>query len=79
MERMREARKSESIGKSGPSIRRYAFSEKEKKCEVCKYNEYECCLDVHHKDMNPNNNSLENLIILCVMCHRKVHRKLIKL
>lgn|SRR6185437_2595484 len=45
--------------------------------EVCGYMEYECCLDIHHKDKDPNNNSLENLKVVCVMCHRKIHRKII--
>lgn len=28
---------------------------------------------VHHKDRNPRNNTLENLEILCVRCHRLEH------
>jgi hypothetical protein len=30
---------------------------------------------VHHKDCNPANNAPDNLIRLCVPCHRKSHRK----
>ena len=67
------------VGNSGPAIRKYAFSSKEKKCQICGFNEYECCLDVHHIDKDSNNNLLENLAILCVMCHRKVHRKIINI
>ena len=32
-------------------------------------------LDVHHRDANHQNNSPENLIVLCRSCHMKVHRR----
>jgi len=31
-------------------------------------------LQIHHKDGNPNNNSLENLIVLCRNCHINGHK-----
>jgi hypothetical protein len=31
-------------------------------------------LQIHHKDGNPNNNSLENLIVLCRNCHMNGHK-----
>jgi hypothetical protein len=39
------------------------------KCEICgkKAN------TIHHKDETMDNHSLENLIVLCVSCHRMVH------
>src|SRR5690606_35336733 len=40
-------------------------------CEICGK---ENALDVHHKDENPLNNSLENLQRLCRSCHIKIHR-----
>jgi hypothetical protein len=43
------------------------------KCRKCKRND--CKLDVHHKG-NPQDNSLNNLILLCGSCHQKAHRKL---
>jgi endogenous inhibitor of DNA gyrase (YacG/DUF329 family) len=49
------------------------------KCAICDYDEYDFCIDCHHIDENPNNNSLENIIMLCVMCHRKLHKGIIKL
>ena len=64
-------------GNSSASIRKFAFSKKEEKCQECGYKEYKCCLDIHHIDENPNNNTIENLAILCVICHRKVHRNII--
>ena len=30
-------------------------------------------MQIHHKDGNPFNNNLENLVILCKECHKKVH------
>lgn len=42
-------------------------------CAVCGYNEHKFCLDIHHLDHNAENNNLENIIILCAICHRKLH------
>jgi len=30
-------------------------------------------LEVHHKDKNRDNNSIENLVVLCANCHRIAH------
>lgn len=78
-ERIRKYRESGKVPKNGMQLRKYAFMHKEKECQICRFNEFDCCLDIHHVDSNPNNNSLENLAVLCVMCHRKVHRNIIKL
>lgn len=40
-------------------------------CEMC--GRTKCKLHVHHRDRNPENNSLENLQTLCVSCHRLSH------
>lgn len=72
-------RENKNLSHYGISRRKYIFSIREVKCENCGYDEYEKCLDIHHIDGNPSNNLKENLIILCVMCHRKVHRKIIKI
>ena len=53
------------------------FTEKEKKCEVCGYSEHDFCLDIHHIDNNPNNNTIENLAVLCAIYHRKLHKGVI--
>jgi 5-methylcytosine-specific restriction endonuclease McrA len=45
---------------------------KEKECESCGNAAWmgaEIPLELHHVDGNPNNNSLENLLILCPNCH----------
>lgn len=54
------------------SYRGRAFRKYEHKCAICGYNEDERLLEVHHIDKNRANNNIENLIILCVMCHKKI-------
>jgi len=58
---------------------RQAFSEDEKEvilansnneCVVCGAKEG---LHIHHKDKKPSNNQMNNLLVLCGVCHKKVH------
>ena len=35
-------------------------------------------LNVHHIDHNSRNNNFNNLITLCIYCHKKVHKKTYK-
>jgi hypothetical protein len=49
------------------------------KCEHCQYNERKELLDVHHIDSDRNNNEPSNLMVLCVMCHAAVTRRLAKI
>ena len=74
------------IGKT--TYRDLAFRAYPHKCEICGWDEDEDCLEVHHIDENRANPSLDNLIILCSICHRKLtigsyyldreHKKIIK-
>lgn len=48
-------------------------------CELCGYDEDVRLLDVHHIDENRNNNDINNLIVICVMCHAKITRKVCQL
>lgn len=41
-------------------------------CSICNRKEG---LHIHHKDHNPSNNRLDNLILLCGVCHKKIHMK----
>ena len=59
------------------TLRKYISDYKEMKCEICDYNEYDFCLDMHHIDHDPTNNIPENISILCCMCHRKLHKGII--
>ncbi len=43
-----------------------------KKCERCDYSKYEI-LQVHHKDRNRKNNSVDNLELICPNCHFEEH------
>lgn len=42
-------------------------------CHDCGYDEHEEVLQVHHVDINHNNNEIENLVILCPTCHEVRH------
>lgn len=49
---------------------------KEEKCECCGLSEWmgkPIPLELHHKDFNHYNNSLNNLQILCSNCHMQAH------
>lgn len=43
-----------------------------KSCERCGYNKYKI-LQIHHKNRNRNDNSIENLEIICPNCHYEEH------
>lgn len=43
-----------------------------RECVICGAKEG---LHIHHKDKNPQNNSPENLVVLCGVCHKKAHMK----
>lgn len=57
------------------SYRVYALRHHGKKCQKCSYDQFVDMLDVHHKDGNRDNNTLENLEVLCVWCHAIETRK----
>lgn len=47
-------------------------------CSICDFNILEA-LVVHHIDENRNNNTLNNLCILCLNCHKLVHKNKVSL
>jgi 5-methylcytosine-specific restriction endonuclease McrA len=55
------------------SYRALAFGSLEHKCASCGYCAFPDILQVHHKDMNHQNNALDNLAILCPRCHYLEH------
>jgi len=59
------------------TMRKYISQFRKMMCDICGYNEYEFCLDMHHIDHNPNNNHPDNIGILCCLCHRKLHKGVI--
>lgn len=56
-----------------PEYRAIAFSAHEHKCNRCSYSKVSEVLEVHHKNRNRSDNSLENLEILCPTCHEEEH------
>lgn len=65
-----------SVANSKKRIRLIEEGIKENKCEVCGRSEWmgkPIPLELHHKDFDHYNNSLENLQILCSNCHMQAH------
>lgn len=54
------------------TYRKLAFKAYAHKCAVCGWDDDEAVLEVHHIDEDRSNNNLDNLIILCPICHRKL-------
>lgn len=54
-----------------------------KRKEVLEMNNYRCSVcgyhsksnQIHHMDNNPSNNQIENLIVFCYECHKKIHSR----
>lgn len=53
--------------------RKLAFDNLDNSCAVCGWDQYPAVLEVNHKDLNRNNNELENLEILCPTHHQVFH------
>jgi hypothetical protein len=47
-------------------------------CSECGKNLPPHSLEIHHKDGNHQNNDLNNLTVLCTICHRSHHNAVIK-
>lgn len=45
-------------------------------CTRCGYDEFECGVDIHHRDGDKKNNHKDNLVALCAPCHRALHNGL---
>lgn len=59
---------------SSRNLRNNVFKVVEPVCAVCDYNDKMYCIELHHIDNNPNNNNFDNIAVLCVICHRKLHK-----
>lgn len=57
----------------GVGSRGLALSYYKHECEICHWDKLVDVLQVHHIDENRENNAVENLIILCPICHRIIH------
>ena len=67
-----QLRKEQGEWENSANYRLKAFNTYPHKCYICGWDEDERLLEVHHIDENHNNNDIDNLVILCVLCHRKV-------
>ncbi len=56
--------------KDGGGIHYQKLLEHVKNCEICNSTKN---LEVHHKDKNRRNNSIDNLIKVCAKCHKYLH------
>lgn len=54
------------------NYREKALKEYPHKCMICGWDEDDRILEVHHIDENRENNSIDNLSVLCPTCHRKI-------
>jgi len=54
------------------SLKIKLLKERGKICECCGYDKYKI-LQIHHKDRNRNNNTMDNLELICPNCHYEKH------
>lgn len=43
------------------------------KCQICKISLKGMKPDIHHKNQDPSDNKISNLMVLCRNCHSKMH------
>jgi len=53
-------------------LRDKVFRKFDNQCMIC---EQKQGLHIHHKDHDPKNNAMKNLLLLCGVCHKKIHMK----
>lgn len=56
----------------GDIWRKIALTNKDPICEICGTAAEGRSLHIHHKDKNRNNNNLDNLQVVCVLCHNNI-------
>jgi hypothetical protein len=62
--------------KNPPWVKRYIKELKGEHCEVCGLTEWlgnPITLELDHTDGNPKNNTVENLRLICPLCHSYTH------
>lgn len=73
-------------GKSNEENRKISKAYRSTELNEFKKLMYHCCfecgtginLEVHHKDKDYTNNNFDNLVFLCISCHKDIHREDIK-
>jgi len=61
------------IGTSDNFLYKYLKPLLPNRCEICGSDKN---LEIHHKDGNRRNNSLNNLMVVCRSCHRKIDNRI---
>lgn len=81
-ERKRKVRETVELEVYGKVKNKRQIFTNEEKCMIFDKFNNECAicgtkegLHIHHKDQNPKNNQINNLILLCGVCHKKIHMK----
>jgi len=63
------------------SVQKKVIARSRGRCEICGFDfaKHDVKPHIHHKDGNPRNNKLSNLIVVCPNCHSKLHKwKIVK-
>ena len=70
-------RKRKPVGKT---VRKVLLKYQDGKCWMCKrsFKEMSVRPVLHHKNLNPNDNRISNLVLICPNCHDKIHQKIKK-
>jgi HNH endonuclease len=63
-------------GNSEHGYRRKTLRHRKHICAACGYRRSVKVLTAHHIDWDRDNNSIDNLCLLCPTCHREIHAKL---
>ena len=67
-----QIRKENGEWEDSQNYRLKAFEKYPHHCLCCDWDEDERILEVHHINENHNDNNIDNLCILCPICHRKI-------
>lgn len=62
---------------TGTHVPREYLKRQYTQCQICAL-ESPDILVIHHKDGNRENNTLENLLVVCPNCHARIHKRLIQ-
>ncbi len=60
-------------GEGKHDYRKRALEFYSNQCQNCSWNKFPDLLEVNHRDINRDNNKIENLEVLCPTCHRLFH------
>lgn len=64
----------------GKTIRKVLLKYQDGKCWMCKksFKDMKVRPVLHHKNLDPKDNRISNLVLICPNCHDKIHQKVKK-